>query len=323
MSSQVFAPQPLLDRQLVLGIDIGGTKTDVALSAGGDIIGRSRLNTDPDRPASTLERIAAVAADLASGAFGRDNRLGAVGVVSPGVVLDRKILLAPNLPGWQDVALIESLHQLLDVDRIAVTNDVKAAALAEADSGALQGCSPGLYINLGTGLAAALVVDGLVVDGAHGAAGEIGYVRTAGALGSSAFGQSAPLEDLIGGSALGRRASAVLGTPTTVEDLFAADNVEARHLMHQALSGIGTALANLAVFVDPARVVVGGGLMRSAEVILPILAAHLRDCCPFPPEITAAYYTTDASLHGALALGRGLLKPTLDTGDPLPLLAIP
>jgi glucokinase len=193
------------------------------------------------------------------------------------------------------------------VPRVGITNDVRAGALAEARAGALRGSRTGLYVNLGTGLAAALVVDGRVTDGAHQAAGEIGYSQPLGALGAWPAAAHAHLEAAVSGAGLATRAANVLSEPVDAADLFRRTDPVARHVVHQALGALGTALVNLAVFVDPDRVVVGGGLTGSADVILPVLDAYLRAGVPFPPDVVLGAFTTGASLHGAVHLAVDLM----------------
>jgi glucokinase len=296
------------DGVVVAGIDIGGTKIDVAL-AGPDrtILARHRLDTlVADGPAAAVRRIAEATAELrtrhAAGA-----ELAAVGVVCPGVVQGDRILLAPNLPGWEDADLAGALRDALGVPRMGITNDVRAGALAEARTGALRGSRCGLYVNLGTGLAAALVVNGQVVEGAHQAAGEIGYSQPLGALGAWPAAAHAHLETAVSGAGLANRAANVLGEPVDAADLFRRTDPVSRHVVHQALAALGTALVNLAVFVDPDRVVVGGGLTGSAGVVLPVLDAHLRAGVPFPPEVVLGVFTSGASLHGAVHLAVDLM----------------
>jgi glucokinase len=296
------------DGAVVAGIDIGGTKVDVALAAADrTIVARCRLDTKvADGPASAVRRIAEAIEELrtrhAAGA-----ELTAVGLVCPGVVQGDRLLLAPNLPGWEEADLAGALREALGVPRVAITNDVRAGALAEARTGALQGSRSGLYVNLGTGLAAALVVDGRVAEGAHQAAGEIGYSQPLGALGAWPAAAHAHLEAAVSGAGLASRAANVLGEPVDAADLFRRTDPVSQHVVHQALGALGTALVNLAVFVDPDRVVIGGGVTGSADVILPVLDAYLRAGVPFPPEVVLGAFTSGASLHGAVHLAVDLM----------------
>lgn len=296
----------VLGSTVVAGVDIGGTNIDVALAtANGRILGRTRLATrTKDEPAAVLTRIAATVKSL-QGQHAPQGKIAAMGAVCPGIVQPDGILLAPNLPGWEKTRLADELRVLTGVATVEVSNDVQAGALAEARSGALRGCRCGLYVNLGTGIAAALVVDGRVVPGAHQGAGEIAYVRPVGALGAWTLTEHAPLESAVGGNALAERALNVLGEALTAAELFRRRDPVATHLIHQALGALGTALVNLAVFTDPDRVVIGGGLVASADLVMPVLAAYLRTGVPFPPEVAVGHFDSSASLHGAVALALG------------------
>ncbi|GAA1791655.1 ROK family protein [Planosporangium flavigriseum] len=286
----------------VIGVDFGGTKIDVALaSATGSILERLRLPTlAREGPDQALQRVAEVVRKLTAGA--EEHGIAVVGhaAVCPGVVQDDRIQLAPNLPGWEDLAISRRLAQAFEVDSVPVWNDVRAGALAEALRGNLRGADPGLYLSLGTGIAAAITINGSVLAGAHHAAGEIGYVGIEMAPSSST--DRAPLEEVIGGKALGERASRLLGEDVDAEALFNRTDPEAQQILHHALGVLAAAVANFAVLIDPARVVVGGGMMASAAPLLAVLRAQLNRTVPFPPEVLAARFTEDASLHGAVTL---------------------
>lgn len=299
----------------VIGIDFGGTKTEVALAdSRGAILARERLDTRTDlgpdhilgRTAGTVRRFEQLARE------GHDLSVTEWAAVCPGIIRADGIQLTPNLPGWETLALSARLATEFGVPAVRVANDVRAAALAEVRFGALRGVDTGIYVSLGTGIAAALIVGGRVIPGAHQAAGEIAYMNPGNyPVGAVAVGR-APLEELVAGRALGERASARLGTPITSAELFHRTDAEARNLVRHTLETLATALANLAVFVDPARIVLGGGMMAAADHILPALTDLIATATPYPPEIHAAHFLEDASLHGAitLALDTETLAPT-------------
>lgn len=295
---------------LVAAVDIGGTKIDVALArADGEVLATRRLDTHAaDGVVAAADRIAATTDELMA-ARPAGARLAAVGVVCPGVVQGDRLLLAPNLPGWEDADLAGCLRKAVGVEPVLLTNDVHAGALAEARDGALRECRVGLYVNLGTGLAAALVVDGRIVDGAHSAAGEIGYVQPAGAFGAWPPGSHAHLEEAVSGAGLARRAANVLGEDVDPAQLFDRTDPVSVHVVHQALAALGTALVNLAVFTDPDVVVLGGGLTGAADVVLPVVEAYLRAGVPFPPEVRLGAFPGGAPLHGAVVLALDALVP--------------
>ncbi|MCU1683631.1 MAG: glk [Amycolatopsis sp.] len=294
--------------EIVLGIDFGGTKVALGLAdRAGNLLATSRLDTDAAAGAEQAVARALSAARTLLAAERAGARLGAVGVVSPGIVLPDRILLAPNVPGWERLHLRDLVAAEFGSTPIEVGTDAKAAALAEWKWGALAGTDPAVFLSLGTGIAAAILVNGKVLAGANGAAGEIGYnLLAAGDTGGFASG-AAPLEEAVGGRGLGGRASELLGRPVTAGELFALarDSAPAKELVTAALDELSMHVANLAIAIDPQRIAVGGGLVRSADVLLPALRDRLALAVPFPPELVAAKFDQDASLLGAIALALG------------------
>ena len=190
----------------------------------------------------------------------------------------------------------------LGLDVVACGNDVKAGGLAEARWGALRDADPGVFLSLGTGIAAAVVVGGRVLAGAHGAAGEIGYLlRDACDMTGAASGR-APLEEYSSGSGIARRGTDLFGRPRTARELFDATDPRSRSLVADALDQLAVHVANLATTLDPRRIAVGGGLMASADRVFAALEARLREAVPYPPELRPAAFLQDSALRGALAL---------------------
>jgi glucokinase len=302
----------------VVGIDIGGTNVDVALAtSGGDVIRQIRLPTTAgDGPDALFSRLGVAVEHLKATARDAGSSVRAVGCACPGVVQEHGILLAPNLPGWETVALAGRVRQLSGINQVAVMNDVRAAALAEARRGVLRGAEPGLYLNVGTGVAAAVTSSTGVLAGANQASGEIAYCID----GHSTATEPVPeLEDLVGGGPLGRTATAMLGRPISAEDLYRSTDPVEEALAHRALSHLSTALVNMCVLLDPTAVALGGGLAGSADRVLPILRSALARHAPFPPELTVAAFTHEASLFGAIelaldALAVGARPPAADDG---------
>jgi glucokinase len=290
----------------ILGIDFGGTKVALGLAdRDGTLLATRRLDTDAHAGAEQV----VVRALAAAGALLADEGAVAacVGVVSPGIVLPDRILLAPNVPGWEQLHLRELVAAEFPGVPISVGTDAKAAALAEWRWGALNGADPAVFLSLGTGIAAAVLIGGRVLTGANGAAGEIGYNLLSPQDTEGFASGAAPLEEAVGGRGLGGRASELLGRPVTAGELFALakENVEAKELVTAALDELSMHVANLAIALDPQRIAVGGGLVRSADVLLPALADRLAHAVPFPPELVSARFDQDAALLGAVALALG------------------
>jgi len=289
----------------VLAIDFGGTKIAIATAdTTGALLRQARLDTHASQGARQILERTTVAAQMLI-AQTMEEMAGpclAIGVSSPGVVQEHGVLFSPNIPGWEDVPLREILGANLDIPTVIAENDVKAAAMAEVLWGALKGADPAVYLSLGTGIAAAIVINGRVLSGAHGASGEIGYNLRSVLDNTGAAHGRAPLEEAVGGRFIGERASLLLDEPLSTADLFAHSDLRARFLIDETLAELATHIANLAILIDPARIAIGGGLMHASAIILPALAFRLDYAVPFPPEIVPAHFLHNASLHGAIAL---------------------
>lgn len=307
---------------VVLGLDFGGTKIAAAVgdAATGGRLGSVTLDTRPDAGAyrSLRRGLDAAGRLLADVAGGRE--LVAVGIATIGIPADDGVRLAPAIAGWGELPLGEEVGRAFAGARIRLVTDVKAAARAEAESGALAGCDPGLYLNLGTGLAAAIVANGCVLSGRHGAAGEIGYnLRRRGDVGA-ALADRVPLEDSVSGKALLVRASRLLpdASPAAV---FAGATTHPgiARLIAEFVQELSYHLVNLAIALDPVRIAVGGGMTRSWPQLEGGLRAALDAGVPFPPELVLGRFPYDAPLRGALALGLAAAREPLHPSDPTPL----
>jgi glucokinase len=291
-------------KDFVLALDFGGTKIALATAdRAANPIHQLRIETRSDDGAEqVITRALAAARSLVDETVTSGRRLVAVAAATFGVPLADRILLAPNVPGWGSLALERRLREGIGVAPVAVCNDVRAATTAELRRGVLRGSEVALYLSLGTGLSMGLVVGGRVIDGAHGAAGEIGYaLRRAGEPGVAAG--RAPLEEQVSGRAIGERASALFGRPLTTAEVFAAPRATPLgEFLTATLDELALHVTNLAIALDPSRIVVGGGLMKMADVILPRLRSQLAQAVPFPPEVLPARFIHDGPLHGAIAL---------------------
>jgi glucokinase len=188
----------------VLAVDFGGSKTMVAaVDPHGQVLATERL---PVEDASGSERILEGAVHAGRRLVGATTcgPCAGVGVATAGIPTAEGILLSPNLPGWDRVRLAERIGDALGIGPVLVGNDVKCAALAEHRWGALRKADPALYLNLGSGVSAAIVVGGRVLHGAHGGAGEIGYA--AGRIPETGH-EPSTLEDMVGGRRMAERAA--------------------------------------------------------------------------------------------------------------------
>ncbi len=299
----------------VLAIDIGGTKLAAALvTPRGELVGQRRIETNAE---SGAERVLGAALEL-----GRDvaeangaGKPSAVGLSTNGLTEEDGVALAPAVPGWERLRIPAALRRAFPDAQSAILNDVKAATLAELRWGGLRGVEHGLYVNLGTGVAAGIVSGGQLIHGAHGAAGEIGYIAPSPEALIGRKPDEALLEERIGGRGVATWASAELGQPTTMQDLLTADQNTPEHAVaKRLLDEICFWIANVAIVVDPEVVVLGGGIMRARSGIAERAQAAIARVWPVPIQVRSATFGPESSLLGAGAIALELGEPDLDPG---------
>jgi len=295
------------DSPVVLGLDFGGTKIAMAVceldgelrasttvSSGGELGARASF----DRGISAAREV------LAAAAPGRE--VVAVGVSTFGIPLDDRVELAPTIDGWGDLRLGHEVRSAFPGAVVRLATDAKAAAQAEVRWGALAGCDPAIYLNLGTGLSAAIVAGGNVLHGSNGAAGEIGYnLRAASDVGVPLAARTM-LEDMISGQALAKRAASHTshGGPMEAAAVFESgrDVPDLDRLVTDFVAELAFHVVNLAIAINPVRIAVGGGMVRSWDRLRPGLQDALTAGVPFPPELVVARFPSDAPLIGAVGL---------------------
>ena len=294
-------PQPV-----VAAFDFGGSKVAIAVTdLDGARLASATLATTPGRGARwNLDQAIGQAKDLLA-SLPAGTALAAIGASTFGIPTDHGVLLSPAIPGWDRLDLRHELTGALGCPNARVRNDVKAAAEAEVASGALVGADPAVYLNLGTGLAAAIVCGGRVVDGAEGAAGEIGYnLRQMGDLDAPPEARRR-LEDVASGMGLAATGARATGAAISAAGVFEGEGADygLATLVDGFVGELSFHLVNLVVAINPQKVAVGGGIVRSWARIDKPLRRALEQFVPFPPELVLGAYPYDAALVGAITLG--------------------
>ncbi len=293
----------------VVAVDIGGTSIKAGVFGADGRLGPVDRTATP--PAGTdgapvIDAVEGIVRRLSGAA-----RPDAVGVVVPGIIDDAAgvAVHAENL-GWHDVALRDLLATRLGCP-VAVGHDVRAGGLAEHRAGALRGAGNAAFLPVGTGIAAALILDGRVFA-ADGYAGEIGHVDVGHAL-ECACGGRGCLEAIASAAAVARRYAVATGTPVTgsrdVAELVRRGDPAAVAVWDDALDALAYGLSLLTGVVAPAVVAIGGGLGESADLVLRPLAGRLAARLTFqrPPRIVAAELGDRAGCVGAGLLARELV----------------
>ncbi|MEI3849370.1 MULTISPECIES: ROK family protein [unclassified Microbacterium] len=258
-----------------LGLDVGGTKTDaVALTPDDAVAARVRIPTGWGKNAVVSTVLAAVDRLVEEGGFAASD-VSSVGIGIPGLVDAEggRVLHAVNL-GVEELDLAAAVGAALGV-AVAVENDVKAAALG---AGALRGDARSMaYLNLGTGVAAGIVVDGRLWRGARGTAGEIGHLSVDPQGRVCGCGQRGCIETLCGGGAVAKAWGRPGALP--IRDVFdAAEQGDplAQELREGIAYGTASAIRALVLGVDVDTVVIGGGITALGDRLRDDVVARLR-----------------------------------------------
>ncbi len=253
---------------LHVGVDIGGTKTEaVVVDAAGAILHRLRLATGHGPDDVVASAIGAVTG-LATAARCQLTDFASIGIGIPGTVDAAKGLVshAINL-GVERLELGPVLARRFGMP-VRVENDVNAAALGAFHLLAQPSTASVAYLNLGTGLAAGLVLRGELWRGARGAAGEIGHILVDPAGPLDLDGQRGGLEVVASGSGIARQWSAGIGSAhpdgpvTAVLDAADAGDATAVEIRRRLFEGVAAAVRILVLTVDVDLVVIGGGLAQ-------------------------------------------------------------
>lgn len=269
------------------GVDIGGTKTAVVLSADPPtILRRIAFATEPaNGPDPAVRRIVAgLRTALAECDLG-DSDLKAVGV-SCGSPLDatRGIIQAPpNLPTWVGVPIKDVLEQEFGVP-CSLDNDANAGALAEYWFGAGRGCRSMVFLTTGTGLGAGLILEGRLYSGITNSAGEIGHVRLS-RSGPVGYHKAGSVEGWASGGGMAQVAERVVRaalakgertelaglspyTARRVWEMAQRGDAVAKRIVGVSAKRLGEAMAILVDVLNPERIVLGGLALRMGEALL-------------------------------------------------------
>jgi len=276
---------------VVVGVDIGGTKVLAGVVDAEGRVTRTARRTTPGRRVVTSRVEDALVEAVVEAAGGAP--IAGVGVAAAGFV-DRageRVMFAPHLP-WQGEPLRELLAERLDC-AVLLDNDANCAARAEAAHGAARGAGSALMITMGTGIGGAVLLEGSVVRGANGMAGEFGHMQVVPGGLPCECGRRGCWEQYSSGNALVRHARALMAEQPSVLHETAdgdLDRVTGPMVTAAAEGGdpvaaqafasvgdwLGVGTANLVAALDPEVVVVGGGLSAAGELLLEPARAALR-----------------------------------------------
>ena len=299
-------------RPHVLGVDIGGTKLAVGIADElGALVFSERIPSNPTEAAEpTLGRLV----DLCRRAIAESGVpvvAAGVGCVGP---LDQKtgyVIRPVNLPGWKDVALVDTLRNALGIP-VYLDNDANAAALGEHRFGAGRGVRNMVYLTISTGIGGGIIIDNHLYQGENGNAGELGHMSVNYAGRPCGCGNLGCIEAYASGTAIAARTrEAVAAAPSAAEAPIllslsgGIDKINSQHVIEAARRGdpialkiwdetivaLGSCMVSVINIFNPSRIVLGGGVTHAGDLLFNPLRRQtkkhaipmLHDICDIVP----------------------------------------
>lgn len=298
-SGQCTAPQ------VVLAVDIGGTTVKGAAFVGGVELSPGSTAPTFDASSGAYDAVLAVLSALAGTARALGHEPTAIGVGTPGLVDTHTgiVRYAANL-GWSNLPLGQLLEARFGVPAV-IDHDARTAARAEM--AARPALRDFVFIPIGTGVSAAVVVGGKTVAGARGQAGELGHIPTVPNGRPCSCGQIGCLEAYASASAVLARYIAAGGSAGSTADVagLVGKDTSADKVWSDAVDALATGIIILTATLDSAEIIIGGGLGAAGPVLLDPLREKVTNLLGWrdPPVISISRAGPRAGLLGAAMLG--------------------
>jgi glucokinase len=286
---------------LAIGIDIGGHYIKAALVEGDKILRRWEEPTSEGRTLTgVIEQLQRIVEKLEPPGY-----MLSVGIGIPGFLdLQREhLVLSPNFPNWKGIP-IKSMFEKNLQRRIAIENDANCYALGEQMTGLAKGLSNFIVLTLGTGIGGGIVLNGRLLMGAHGYAGEPGHM----ALGDDercGCGCLGHLEAIGGTDAIERKAGRN-DLPEDMKILWARrKEPEVARIINPSLEAIAKAIASMVHLFDPETIILGGGLSQAEgllAVLEPLVHKHIVPLYKGAFSLKISSLGNDAAIFGAASL---------------------
>jgi predicted NBD/HSP70 family sugar kinase len=293
----------------VMGIDIGRAWIRVAVAdLSGVIVGRRDERNRARSAKSVVRAVAELAHDVASTADQGWSKVVHTVVGSPGIFdpASGRLRLAPNLPGWSRTGLVSALRQELG-SSLTIENDANLAALGESAYGRGADADTFVYVSVGTGVGMGIVIDGELYRGAHGVAGEIGFLPLPIPTESDPHARvRGLLEEAASADAVVRNARrlGMKGARSAKQVFEAARERDERALaaVEQEAERLALVVATIAAILDPELVVLGGGVGHNPDLLRAPLERTLRELTPLELPVVDSALGQDAIVLGAVAI---------------------
>jgi glucokinase len=317
-----------------IGLDVGGTKISAALfTPEGEIFARTKNPIDTSSQDRTLIQIIQVIGDLESRVKKEEAVIEAIGIAIPGIVYQNTgKVWAPNIPGWDHYPLREKLQRDITLP-IILDSDRSAYVLGEQWCGIARGLKNVVFLAVGTGIGAGIIVDGILCRGSEDIAGAVGWFALD-PIFREEYAQMGCFEAEASGSAVARKAiqlvkegeSSIITeiargnwnniTAETVVEAARKSDVLATKVIDSTIKYLSMGIANIVSILNPQMIVLGGGLFQAGYLLLdPIRKEFQRWAQPIAAKsvkIELSALGEDAGLYGAGKLAWDFLKKSSD-----------
>ena len=306
----LYEPNP--DAGYVVGVDVGrGWARSAVANMAGHIIARNDKPNDAQSASGLVELISHLARDVVAHAGLSWSQVVHAVIGTPGVFDEqsKRVLFSSNLPDWGRHGLLTELRAAFGLS-LSLENDANLAALGERSFGWGSSTSTFVYITIGTGVGMGIVMNGALYRGARGAAGEIGFLpfgldevlEESGKISDTYLGM---FEEATSAEAIVRQAQK-LGLPASLSprqifDAAQQGDSKALTVVEQEGYRLALAIAVITAVLDPALIVLGGGIGQRGELLLPPLERRLQQLTPLRPRIVASKLGDDSVLLGSIA----------------------
>ena len=305
----------------IIGIDLGGTNIIGALAdLGGNILQKVSMPSMTKGQKDGLEQLAKVIEELLSNPCLDDQQLRGIGIGAPSITLhcEGLVVWAPSL-GWRNLPLKQIMKDRFGVP-VFVENDVNLAALGESRYGTGKGVDNLVCIYIGTGIGAGIIINGELYRGSSEAAGEVGYLVPGTNYLGRCYDQFGCLESLAAGPGIARRAREAIERggnsmltdlvgghleALTAECIFEAarrgDRL-AQSIVDETVDYLSIVIANVSAVLNPEMIIIGGGVARSADMLLEPIRQRVAGVVPVMPRIVASELGDSTAVMGAIAI---------------------
>ena len=304
-----------------LAIDLGGTKLALALFSGeGEILKKEILPIDKREGLQVGSLIIEKISDFLEYGNSTGNKIKAIGVSIPGIFRSATgTIWAPSIKGWDDYPLLKEIKDFVGDIPVKIDNDRACYILGEVWKGNARGCNDAIFLSVGTGIGAGILINGDILQGSSDISGCIGWMSMLVPF-KKEFTECGCFEYFASGTGIARMAKAALTedsknstilstlvleeiTSHDVFDAYKKGDKIAVAVISQCVEFWGVAVANLVSLFNPEKIIFGGGVFGPALPLLPdIYNEALKWAQPVSikdVELTGSQLLGDAGLYGA------------------------